>query len=95
MDIRGFFKNKKLNDILKKKLTSREIQVLSLYGSGFDVKEVADVLFLSESTVRTHIKNVFLKIGIDASADCKITLCLFWHMYQAQLTKLGGCKKCK
>jgi regulatory protein luxR len=95
MDIRGHFENKKLEDILSKKLTSQEVRVLKMYASGFSVKEITEILSISEGTVRTHIRNVFAKVMIDNSADCKMTLCLFWHLFRPQLEKREGLKKCR
>lgn len=95
MDIRGHFENKKLEDILSKKLTSQEVRVLKMYASGFSVKEITEILSVSEGTVRTHIRNVFAKVMIDNSADCKMTLCLFWHLFRPQLEKREGLKKCR
>jgi LuxR family maltose regulon positive regulatory protein len=28
-------------------------------------KEIADLLFVAESTVKTHLKNIFGKLGVD------------------------------
>ncbi len=95
MDIREHFKNKKLNKILSKNLTAQEVRVLKMYASGFTVNEITEILTVSEGTVRTHIRNVFSKIMIDNSADCKMTLCLFWHLYRQELEKKEGTKKCK
>ncbi len=95
MDIRGHFENKKLEDVLSKKLTSQEVRVLKMYASGFAVKEITEILSVSEGTVRTHIRNVFAKVMIDNSADCKMTLCLFWHIFRPQLEKREGLKKCR
>lgn len=95
MDIRGHFENKKLEDVLSKKLTKQEVRVLKMYASGFAVKEITEILSVSEGTVRTHIRNVFAKVMIDSSADCKMTLCLFWHLFRPQLEKREGLKKCK
>ena len=95
MDIRGHFENKKLENVLSKKLTKQEIRVLKMYASGFAVKEITEILSVSEGTVRTHIRNVFAKVMIDNSADCKMTLCLFWHLFRPQLEKREGLKKCK
>ena len=88
------FEKKKIEQILTKKLSKREVQVLSLYATGFSIEDISKILVLSESTVYTHIKNVFEKIRIDSSADVKITLCLFWHMFRKEITKIGGYKKC-
>lgn len=95
MDIRGHLENKKLEDVLSKKLTKQEVRVLKMYASGFAVKEITEILSVSEGTVRTHIRNVFAKVMIDNSADCKMTLCLFWHLFRPQLEKREGLKKCK
>ena len=54
MDIRGFFEGKKLKDLLSKRLTRREVEILSLYASGFTVKEIAEILNVSESTISSH-----------------------------------------
>jgi len=40
-------------------LSSRETQVLDLINSGFNNKEIADKLFISLSTVKTHINNIY------------------------------------
>lgn len=95
MDIRGYFEGKKLKDLLSKRLTRREVEVLSLYASGFTVKEISDVVNVSENTVRVHINNVFLKIAIPAEANPKITLCLFYHLFRKEIVKMGGFKNAK
>lgn len=42
-------------------LTSREIMVLDLVVAGRSNKEIADTLFISEKTVKTHITNILKK----------------------------------
>ena len=44
-------------------LTARQIEVLALLAAGFTNAEIADKLFLSRSTVRTHLENIFRKAG--------------------------------
>ena len=95
MDIRRHFENKAITDVLSKKLTSQEVRILKMYASGFSVKEITEILNVAEGTVRTHIRNVFAKVMIDSSADCKMTLCLFWHLFRPELEKKEGLKKCK
>lgn len=94
MDIQAYFENKKLEDVLSKGLTSQEVRVLKMYASGLAVKQIKEILSVSEATVRTHIRNVFAKVMVGDSADCKMTLCLFWHLYRSQLEKREGLKKC-
>lgn len=42
-------------------LTERETAVLGLIGEGFNNAEIAGKLYLSESTVKTHVSNVLTK----------------------------------
>ena len=44
-------------------LTSREAEVLTLLASGLSNAEIAQRLFLSNSTVKTHINRIFAKTG--------------------------------
>ncbi len=60
--IKGFFAEGK--DSVKNKLTSREIEVLQLMAEGKTNKEIAFNLKLSVQTVKTHIKNIFRKLGV-------------------------------
>ncbi|QDP97558.1 response regulator transcription factor [Microlunatus elymi] len=45
-------------------LTRREREVLRLIGDGLNNAEIADKLFVSTATVKTHINNLFAKLGI-------------------------------
>jgi LuxR family transcriptional regulator, maltose regulon positive regulatory protein len=44
-------------------LSSREIEVLRLLSAGKTNQEIADNLFLSLNTVKTHVKNIHTKLG--------------------------------
>jgi len=45
-------------------LTTREQEVLHAIGSGLSNAEIADALFISELTVKSHIGRVFVKLGL-------------------------------
>ena len=45
-------------------LTGREIEVLSLVGLGMTSREIAEKLYISENTVRNHVRNVLDKLGM-------------------------------
>ena len=45
-------------------LTSREVEILRLVARGMNNQEIADHLFLSERTVRTHISNILGKLHL-------------------------------
>ncbi|EXU61815.1 LuxR family transcriptional regulator [Streptomyces sp. PRh5] len=50
-------------------LTRREREVLTLIGQGLPNRAIAEKLFISEATVKTHINNLFAKAGIRDRAD--------------------------
>ncbi len=50
-------------------LTEREMQVLQLLPSGASNKTIALQLGLSENTVKTHIRNIFGKLGVQSRAE--------------------------
>lgn len=45
-------------------LTSREAEVLAAMGHGLSNAEIADTLFISELTVKSHIGRIFTKLGL-------------------------------
>ena len=45
-------------------LTDREREVLVLVAHGMSNAEIAGHLFLSEGTVKTHVKRIFYKLGL-------------------------------
>lgn len=45
-------------------LTTRETEVLRLLAAGYANREIADALHLAEGTVKNHVSNVLLKLGV-------------------------------
>jgi len=45
-------------------LTDRELEIVRLVASGFRNKEVGNTLSISERTVKTHLTNIFQKLGV-------------------------------
>lgn len=50
-------------------LSKREVEVIGLVKNGFSSEEIAQKLFLSFETVRSHRKNIYLKLGINKLSD--------------------------
>jgi DNA-binding NarL/FixJ family response regulator len=45
-------------------LTPREMEVMELISKSMTNEEIADKLFISSKTVKTHLRNIFAKAGI-------------------------------
>ncbi len=50
-------------------LTGREIEILSEVAQGLTSREIADRLFISENTVKNHVRNVLEKTGLTSRHD--------------------------
>ena len=46
-------------------LSGRELEVLTEVADGNSNKEIAQALFISEATVKTHLIHIFSKLGVD------------------------------
>ncbi len=45
-------------------LTNRELDVLQLVATGLNNRDIADKLFISEKTVKTHVSNILRKLSL-------------------------------
>ena len=50
---------------LHEDLTARERDILSLLAKGYDNQTIADELFISLKTVKTHVSNILAKLEVD------------------------------
>ena len=50
-------------------LSEREQEIISLLSKGYRYKEIADLLFISTETTRTHIRNIYRKLQVNSSID--------------------------
>ena len=55
-------------------LTKREKEVFDLLIRNKSTKEIADLLFISEKTVRNHISNVMQRLGVKGRAQAVVEL---------------------
>jgi len=59
-------------EVLVEPLTDREFEVLGLLASGFSNEEIAAALFVSLNTVKTHLKNIFGKLGVTSRLQATV-----------------------
>ena len=50
-------------------LSSRQIEILRLWGDGLTNQEIADTLFISVRTVETHKNHIMQKLNLKSSVD--------------------------
>ncbi|PNY21021.1 Transcriptional regulatory protein LiaR [Streptococcus parauberis] len=53
------------NPELHEELTAREFDILYLLAKGYDNQTIADELFISIKTVKTHVSNILSKLDVD------------------------------
>ncbi|WP_432175774.1 response regulator [Streptomyces sp. Tue6028] len=53
-------------------LTSRELEVLKLIAGGLSNLEIADRLYISEATVKTHLNRTMTKLDLDSRAQAVV-----------------------
>jgi len=55
--------------LIRPNLTPRELDVLRLVSRGRTNKEMASAMFISEETVKSHMKSLFQKLGVHDRAE--------------------------
>lgn len=59
----------RLNSQLLDPLSRREIEVLLMLNEGHSNQQIAEKLFITEHTVKSHLKNIFAKTGAQSRTD--------------------------
>ncbi|WP_299458801.1 LuxR family transcriptional regulator [uncultured Microscilla sp.] len=67
--IKSIQESKKAKPNPKVKLTKREKEVLALIGEGMTTKEISKQLFIANTTVETHRRNLIDKLGVKNSKE--------------------------
>ena len=56
-------------ELLLRSLSDRERQVLDLLARGYSNRRIAEACYLSLNTVRTHVQNVLVKLGVHSKLE--------------------------
>ena len=55
-------------------LTKREKEIFDLLVLSYSTKDIARMLLISEKTVRNHVSNVIIKLGVESRTQAIIEL---------------------
>jgi DNA-binding NarL/FixJ family response regulator len=62
--LRDILRHQGATSVRRPGLTGREVEILGLVGEGKTSREIADDLYISENTVRNHVRNILDKLGM-------------------------------
>ena len=62
-------KSNSRNEIIENPLTKREIEILNRLSTGLPISQIATNLHISHNTIKTHLKNVYKKLGAESRED--------------------------
>jgi len=62
--VSNLLKHRDLVSSRRPKLTGREIEVLQLVAQGYTSREIGEKLYISENTVKNHVRNILDKLGL-------------------------------
>ena len=46
-----------------RRVTARELEVLALIADGYSTREIAQMLWITDETVRTHVRRLLSRLG--------------------------------
>lgn len=69
-----------------KSLSVRELDVAKLVAEGLSNREISEKIFVSEGTVKTHIRNILSKL--DRSDRTQIAIDMITSFYEEQIREL-------
>ena len=64
--------NERTNQVPAPRLTDRELEVLKLVARGMNNRDIARELFISENTVKNHIRNILEKLQLHSRMEAVV-----------------------
>jgi DNA-binding NarL/FixJ family response regulator len=74
MGVAAEFEMSKLNKYASEELTPKELEVMEKIAEGKTNKQIGDELFVSVNTIKTHLKNLFIKLDIGSRSEVLVLL---------------------
>jgi two-component system NarL family response regulator len=62
-------RNRDLNATRRPALTGREVEILQWIADGRTSREIGEQLYISENTVKNHVRNILDKLGLRSRHD--------------------------
>jgi two-component system, NarL family, response regulator DevR len=66
-----FVRQQQRSDVIQR-LTERELEILALIGSGLDNRMIAEKLYVSVTTVRSHIQHLLAKLDLHSRVQAAV-----------------------
>lgn len=63
------FQNQSVAQAEMQRLSNREREILKLVADGMKYREIADALFISLETVRTHVRHIYEKLHVESRSE--------------------------
>lgn len=67
--VRHMLRHRETNSTRRPALTGREIEILQSIARGMTSKEIGDRLYISENTVKNHVRNILDKLGLHSRGE--------------------------
>jgi DNA-binding CsgD family transcriptional regulator len=67
--LESFMASKEISPSMESQLTWREQEILSLIKEGKSNKDISEILFLSENTVKSHLYRIYKKLNVNSRKD--------------------------
>ena len=70
--MRQLLKHREIVAARKPTLTGREVEVLQHIAQGHTSREIGELLYISENTVKNHVRNILDKLGLHSRNEAVI-----------------------
>lgn len=59
-------------NLIERNLTSREQEIISLIAKAKSTKDIANICYISEGTVKQHLNKIYKKLGVKSRLEAAI-----------------------